>query len=145
MTRINSAIYPVFLTDEHLLAEHREIKRIPTLFAKGTYHPSKIPPKFTLGKGHVLYFLDKPAFTFDRYKLIREECLRRGFNIEDYSSNWDSYADFKGNEHIHTFEEKELLKERIIIRILESPKKYWHYQGQKISKAEAVRLLREIR
>lgn len=141
MTRINSAIFPVFLTDEHLLAEHREIKRIPTLFAKGTYHPSKIPPKFTLGKGHVLYFLDKPEFTFNRYNVIREECLRRGFNVEDYSSNWDSYAGFKGNKHINTYEEEILLRTRIIIRISESPKKCWHYQGQRISKEEAINLI----
>ena len=29
MTRINSAISVRRLTDEHLLAEHREIKRVP--------------------------------------------------------------------------------------------------------------------
>lgn len=29
MTRINSAINVKYLTDEHLLAEHREIKRMP--------------------------------------------------------------------------------------------------------------------
>lgn len=34
MTRINSAINVKNLTDEHLLAEHREIKRLPALYLK---------------------------------------------------------------------------------------------------------------
>jgi hypothetical protein len=34
MTRINSAIDPSRLTDEHLLAEHREIKRIVQNYLK---------------------------------------------------------------------------------------------------------------
>lgn len=34
MTRINSAISVRRLTDEHLLAEHREIKRLPACYLK---------------------------------------------------------------------------------------------------------------
>ena len=141
MTRINSAISPVFLTDEHLLAEHREIKRLPVMFKKH-YDPSKTPNKFTLGKGHVLYFIDKPDFTLNRYNAVRKECLSRKFNIEDYSSNWDSYIGFKGKEHKHTSEEKFSLVERITERILNSPKQFWHYRGERISKEGAISLLK---
>ena len=88
MTRINSAILPRNLTDEHLLAEHREIKRICT-FANMTY--KNAPKEFTLGTGHVLFFVDKPAFTLLRYNLLYIECIRRGFNVEDYSPNWLIY------------------------------------------------------
>ena len=35
MTRVNVGIPPVELVDQHLLAEHREIKRIPNCVAKG--------------------------------------------------------------------------------------------------------------
>jgi hypothetical protein len=34
MTRINTGIPPKELTDKHLLAEHREIKRIPNCIKK---------------------------------------------------------------------------------------------------------------
>lgn len=56
MTRINSAIPVKNLTDEHLLAEHREIKRLPYFLSKAIQSGSinNIPEKFTLGKGHVL-------------------------------------------------------------------------------------------
>ena len=49
MTRINSAIHVKCLTDEHLLAEHREIKRLPYCLRKAIVSGSiyKIPVKFT--------------------------------------------------------------------------------------------------
>jgi hypothetical protein len=51
MTRINSAIDPSRLTDEHLLAEHREIKRIVQNYLKRKEIPNgfkDIPKKFVL-------------------------------------------------------------------------------------------------
>ena len=62
MTRINAGIPVQQLNGKHLIAEHREIKRVPNLvrynIEKG--NPiSGIPPKFTLGKGHVKFFYDK--------------------------------------------------------------------------------------
>lgn len=90
MTRINSAISVRCLTDEHLLAEHREIKRLPDCFVKSYISGAlkRIPNKFCLGTGHVTFFLNKAQFTLDRYKQIHEECIRRGFNVPDYSENW---------------------------------------------------------
>ena len=38
MTRINVGISPAELNDKHLIAEHREIKRIPNCVAKGKYN-----------------------------------------------------------------------------------------------------------
>ena len=49
MTRINVGIQPVELTDQHLIAEHREIKRIPNCVAKGKYNMEGVPDKFKLG------------------------------------------------------------------------------------------------
>ena len=50
MTRINSAISVNRLTDEHLLAEHREIKRMPYCLRKAIDSGSinKIPERFML-------------------------------------------------------------------------------------------------
>ena len=50
MTRINVAIPPAELTNKHLLAEHREIKRIPNCVSRGKYNLKNIPPVFKLGK-----------------------------------------------------------------------------------------------
>ena len=93
MTRINANIKPSNLVNKHLLAEHREIKRIPNHILKCIKEGKKVnmngqPAKFKLGTGHVKFFYDKQKFLFNRYKSIYEECLKRGFNVQDYSESW---------------------------------------------------------
>ena len=75
MTRINCAIPVRCLTNEHLLAEHREIKRLPKCLEKSIISGSikDIPKEFCLGTGHILFFLDKMTFIKERYKEIYNE------------------------------------------------------------------------
>lgn len=145
MTRINSAINVLNLTDEHLLAEHREIKRIPSVYSKHNNKNKIIPPKFTLGTGHVLFFINKPFFTILRYKQLYEECLKRNFKVENYIDNWNVYENVKNghilNDHVSSMEEYHLLLDRITERITNTKKPYWHYYGNVISKEDAVTLL----
>lgn len=139
MTRINSAIDPKLLTDEHLLAEHREIKRVCT-YANKTY--PNAPKEFVLGSGHVIFFADKPVFTLKRYLSLYQECILRGFYVEDYHLNWNKY-NFTSNtpEYTPTNKERDLLIQRILDRILTSKKKYWHYYKNKITKQQAINLI----
>ena len=48
MTRIN-LVPPAELCDQHLLAEHRELTRIPNAVAKGKYHLKGQPAEYKLG------------------------------------------------------------------------------------------------
>lgn len=121
MTRINSAIPVKNLTDEHLLAEHREIKRLPWCLENAIKSGSinHIPGKFTLSRGHVLFFLDKLWFCYKRYIDLYAECLQRGFNVRSYHSNWltdDNHEYYRGN-YTPTSEERDLLIERITGRM----------------------------
>ena len=147
MTRINSAIPVHCLTDEHLLAEHREIKRLPYCFERAVKSGSigKIPDKFALGMGHVLFFLDKFGFVRNRYVEIYEECKRRKFNVEDYSENFERlFVDVNEKflkDYEPTEEDRLMLVKRISERIMKSLKRSFHYCGKAISKAEAVQLL----
>lgn len=61
MTRIN-LVPPAELCDQHLLAEHRELTRIPNAVAKGKYHLKGQPAEYKLGEGHVRFFFNKMAF-----------------------------------------------------------------------------------
>lgn len=82
MTRIN--LIPVEeLCDQHLLAEHRELTRIPNglLAGKLKYNYVDRSDSFTLGKGHVKFFTDKLDWLFQRYNHIHQECLMREFNV----------------------------------------------------------------
>lgn len=49
MTRINVGVKPKELCRQHLLAEAREIKRIPNVVAKGKFNLKNQPKEFTLG------------------------------------------------------------------------------------------------
>lgn len=81
MTRIN--VVPVTeLCDQHLLAEHRELTRIPNGIASGRYDPNCAKPAdYVLGAGHVKFFMDKLAFLRLRYSALHAECQWRGFNV----------------------------------------------------------------
>lgn len=85
MTRIN-LVNPQELTTKHLVAEYREITRLPqnlqTSLNRKTkpFSFSEIPQEYTLGKGHVKHFYNKMLFLRKRFELLVEEMLRRGYN-----------------------------------------------------------------
>lgn len=85
MTRISATIKPEELCDQMLIAEHREIVRIPNCIKSGKAKVEGIPEDFRLGSGHVKFFYDKIAYLYGRYIELRVECLMRGFNVQDYS------------------------------------------------------------
>ena len=89
MTRIN-LIPPKLLLDQHLLAEHREIKRLPKNYSKylSSKNKTKIPECYLFGTGHVTFFFNKGEFVFNRYRELYLECLTRKFKVEDYSSSF---------------------------------------------------------
>lgn len=88
MTRINVGVDPKELSDRHLLAEHREIKRIPNCVKSGKAKVENIPSSFSLGTGHVKFFYNKLGYLMNRYIAIHRECDRRGFNTQNYIEAW---------------------------------------------------------
>ncbi|MBR0574009.1 MULTISPECIES: pyrimidine dimer DNA glycosylase/endonuclease V [Pasteurellaceae] len=81
MTRIN-LIPPKELCDQHLLAEFRELTRIPNAVAKGKYNLVGMPDDYKLGTGHVRFFFNKLMFLKKRYQDLYEECKARQFNVK---------------------------------------------------------------
>jgi deoxyribonuclease (pyrimidine dimer) len=113
MTRINAGIPPRELTGKHLLAEHREIKRVPNLIRKGKYSLENQPDKFKLGTGHVKFFYNKLLYLKNRYLEIHEECIRRGYNVTNYLEAWNDIPSHLMKDYIPTKEGIEIIKERI--------------------------------
>lgn len=115
MTRINVGVDPKELPDKLLLAEHREIKRLPSNYKKRLEKNdfSGIPDTFRLGAGHVNFFLNKGFYTFCRYLQIYIECKKRGFNIQDYSDNWSVYNEEHWGGYIATEIDRQLITQRI--------------------------------
>ena len=84
MTRIN-IVEPSELTDQHLIAEYREITMVPaalsrTLNSLPGLRKEKISKTFTLNRGHVYFFYDKGLYLDKRYNELMAEMNSRGFN-----------------------------------------------------------------
>lgn len=131
MTRINAGIPVTELSREHLLAEHREIKRVcyrlrqRLLKNKFNDVPSpfhEVKPDGTV-KFKELFWLDKGEYTYLRYLQIRDECCRRGYNVQSYADNWRVYSQKPEywNDYVPTEEQVSLIRERIAER--SKPKK----------------------
>lgn len=82
MTRIN-LVEPKTLSVKHLVAEYREITRLPKNLAKSLSRPdfsiTEIPVKYVLGKGHVKFFYNKMLFLRKRFESLVAEMLNRGY------------------------------------------------------------------
>ncbi len=117
MTRINVAVKPMELNNRMLMAEHREIKRIPNCIKKGRYNLDGIPEQFTLGKGHVKFFYNKLEYLHDRYVDLYNECIKRGFNVTNYEEAFKDLPNELYNWYNETEQDREIILERINERL----------------------------
>ena len=82
MTRIN-LVPPEELSDQHLVAEYREIFMVGSSLQRSLRSPNwektkkSIPKQFTLNKGHVKFFYDKGKYLSERYDVLIKEMKRR--------------------------------------------------------------------
>ena len=108
MTRIN-LVNPKELTDQHLVAEYREIFMVGSSLQRSMKSKNwlktieSIPKEFTLNRGHVSFFYDKGKYLDNRYSLLIKEMKRRGMNPDPKrkfkKSQWPKYLynDWKPN------------------------------------------------
>nr|AAD33364.1 pyrimidine dimer-specific glycosylase [Chlorella virus] len=131
MTRVN--LVPVQeLADQHLMAEFRELKMIPKALARSLRtHSSekilkKIPSKFTLNTGHVLFFYDKGKYLQQRYNEIVVELVDRGYKINvDAKLDPDNVmVDEFYNDYTPTEDAFNIIRARIAEKIAMKPNWY---------------------
>jgi deoxyribonuclease (pyrimidine dimer) len=113
VTRINVSIPPKELSSKHLIAEHRELKRIPNAVKNGRAVIENIPEKFTLGKGHVKFFYDKLLFLEKRYEALYKECIKRGFKVTYFGGAWDGIPSHLMKDYKPTKEDDLIIRKRI--------------------------------
>lgn len=104
MTRIN--VVPVQeLSQQHLIAEYREIMRLPNNLKKALNRKSKpfsfdeIPSQYVLGPGHVKFFFSKMQYLEQRFEQLVTEMHRRGYspNYTDSSMFRNCLPEFYNN------------------------------------------------
>lgn len=123
MTRINCV--PVGeLTDQHLLAEYRELPRISKLARELSDYG-----QYKMGTGHVKFFYDKGLFLQSRFQDICQECIRRGMNIQ--------YSEYRPHpQNLHKDWKPTILDEMIsatrLNEKLDMKPGFYRYYGEKV-------------
>jgi len=134
MTRINSDIDPKQLMDQHLMAEYRELPMVLSSLRRSLRTQSereilkKIPPRFTLNKGHVLFFYNKLTFLKDRYTRIVDELLNRGYTLDQARTlDLNNIPSTFFNNWTATAADNAVLEQRIREKIAMKPSWYKYY------------------
>jgi len=127
MTRIN-LVPPRELTDQHLVAEYREIFMVGSSLQRSIASKSwsktltNLPEKFTLNTGHVKFFYNKGLYLDKRYHQLVHEMKQRGmtpdpnrrFKVEQWPVElWNDWEP--------SLRDKQIIRERIKERINEKP------------------------
>lgn len=154
MTRIN-LVPPEELMDQHLFAEFREIKMVPKALQRslraawqrefdkndmGYFDEQrtklamdavlkKVPPQYTLNKGHVSFFYDKGEYLRERFEQLQEELSIRGYDYDrnavlDSDGVFGSLPQTFNHNYTPTEEALALVRERIANRIAMKPQWY---------------------
>lgn len=146
MTRINASIQPAELCDKHLTGEIYELPRIMTNIRKKMQkgqkvNVDKLPKRFKLGAGHVIFFYDKLQYLHNRYIALIAEATIRNFNVEynpdifadppDYLyNNWQPQQSDREcivnrlNERMLSFKNLRKYKQLVDYKSIEIPLKY---------------------
>lgn len=118
MTRIN--VVPVeTLSRQHLVAEYREITRLPgnlqAWLNRKTKAPDfrEIPPQYKLGEGHVKFFYNKFKFLEKRFEALVAEMQARGYNPKFTDSSIFRVDNLYYNDYTPTQEAIEINIQRI--------------------------------
>ncbi len=139
MTRIN-LVNPSELSDQHLIAEYREIFMIGSALQRSIkskrweYTQQNLPKQFTLNKGHVKFFYNKGKYLHKRYIDLVEEMKNRGMNPNPNrkfkKDQWpyEFYKDWIPND-----QDIQLIRERIKNKINEKSNWYKWTKTKKCS------------
>lgn len=128
MTRIN-VIDPTQLTDQHLMAEYRELPMVLASLRRSLRAKNGLPrigPTYTLNAGHVKFFYDKGSFLKRRYYSLVIELLDRGYNLDpNRPADFSVYGENNLNgEWTPSTVDLEINSQRIRERILMKPAWY---------------------
>lgn len=122
MTRIN--VVPVTeLTREHLIAEYREIMRLPKNLYNSLNRKSKpfdineIPTEYKLGTGHVKFFFNKFEYLKVRFEQLVNEMIYRGYNPTYTNSDMFNVDSKYMNNYIPTKAALKINRDRIMERL----------------------------
>ncbi|MEM4398440.1 MAG: pyrimidine dimer DNA glycosylase/endonuclease V [Candidatus Nitrosocaldus sp.] len=141
MVRVN-LIDSLYLTDQHLIAEYNEILMLISYLRRYPlrhYDVTRIPKRFTLGKGHMIFFKDKVLYLKRRHDSIREEMGKRGY-VSRRVLSIDGFPSIMLNDWLPDEQDVMLIKSRLVDKVRTKPWFYTYY-GYRLGVDELVSLI----
>jgi len=118
MARVNIGINPVYLSDQHLIAESVEITMITGGLRKNGYQiKSEIPEVFNIGKGHINFFKNKLYYLNRRLLAVNKELGNRNIRHSTKIDLGEFPSELKGDWK-PTLESSNIIRERIADRLI---------------------------
>ncbi len=144
MTRIN-LINPCELSDQHLIAEYREIFMIGSALQRSIHSKNwrrtkeNLPKEFTLNTGHVKFFYNKGKYLHKRYIELTKEMFNRGMHPNpDRQFKKEQWPGHLYNDWEPKNKDIQIIRQRIQDKINQKPNWYrWTRKERKRGKIEA--------
>jgi deoxyribonuclease (pyrimidine dimer) len=131
--RCNTGVNPLYLTSQWIIAEQVELLMIGGMLRKNNYQPkSPIPPKFKLGTGHMLFWVNKMVYLKRRHEEVKREVARRGFKVTDKEIDLNEFPKEFVNDWQPTLEDSMILRERLKWKLYNKPN-IWRYERKYIT------------
>ena len=123
--RIN-VVNPKYLTDQHLIAEYREMKMITYYYVKSSgtkegIDESRISDKYTLNKGHAYMWYNKFGYIKKRFESICLEMDAREFKCDYRELDYGGIPESAFGDFVPDRFDIEINLDRILIRLAKQP------------------------
>lgn len=116
--RVNIGINPLYLSDQHLIAESVEITMITGGLRKNGYQiKSEIPLEFNLGKGHINFFKNKLYYLNKRLLAVNKELGNRNIRHSTKIDLGEFPSELRG-DWSPNFEDSKIIRDRIADRLI---------------------------
>lgn len=132
--RIN-IVNPKYLTDQHLIAEYREMKMITYYYVKSSQTKAgidkgRISERYTLSTGHAYMWYNKFGYVKKRFQSLLKEMDSRGFKADFRELNFSGIPKDAFGDFIPTEEDIKVNLDRIVSRIYKQPE-WYRYKREK--------------
>ena len=126
--RCNIGVNPIYLVDQHLLAEMMEIPMVIGSLKYWKFEiKSKIPDSFSLGSGHMNFLKNKLVYLKRRHDEVYKEILRRGFKNDKSRIDLSQIPEQFCQDWQPTLEDSLKLRARLHWKLTNKKSLFWRY------------------
>jgi len=143
--RCNVGVNPLYLADQHLLAEMMEIPMVIGSLRHWNYQvKSSIPEKFNLGSGHMNFLKNKLLYLQRRHLCVYEEIQRRGFKNNKSRIVLEGIPTQFLNDWNPTLEDSKIIRNRIYFKLINKIPSFWRYSGERLTDDGMYKMINNI-